>query len=177
MKKVVLVYGLIAGFVVSLIMCVSMAIYAGCDHSSASMLVGYASMLLAFSMIFVGIKNFRDKQNAGFISFGKAFKIGTLIALIAATMYVIAWAIEYHFFMPDFMDKYTASSIEDAKKAGASAVELQKIATEANKMQEMYKNPFFFVLFTYAEILPVGLIVTLIASLILKRKKQTVVPA
>ena len=171
MKKVVLVYGLVAGLAVSLIMCISMAIYAGCDHSEASMLVDYASMLLAFSMIFVGIKNFRDKQNGGFITFGKAFKIGTLIALIASTMYVLAWAIEYHFFLPDFMDTYTASSIEKAKKAGAAAVELEKITKEANDMNKLYKKPFFFVLFTYAEILPVGLIVTLIASLILKRKK------
>ena len=34
----------------------------------------------------------------------------------------------------------------------------------------MYKNPLFNAMMTYVEILPVGLIVTLISSLILKRK-------
>jgi hypothetical protein len=35
----------------------------------------------------------------------------------------------------------------------------------------MYKNPFFNAMMTYLEILPVGLIVTLISSLALKRKR------
>jgi hypothetical protein len=36
----------------------------------------------------------------------------------------------------------------------------------------MYKNPFFNAMMTYIEILPAGLIVTLISSLILKRKAE-----
>ena len=36
--------------------------------------------------------------------------------------------------------------------------------------QEMYKNPVFVVLMTYAEVLPIGLLVTLISALVLKRK-------
>jgi hypothetical protein len=36
----------------------------------------------------------------------------------------------------------------------------------------MYKNPLFNAMMTYVEILPVGLIVTLISSLILKRKNN-----
>ena len=35
-----------------------------------------------------------------------------------------------------------------------------------------YKNPFFVAMMTYVEILPVGLIVTIISSLILKTKAQ-----
>jgi len=37
-------------------------------------------------------------------------------------------------------------------------------------MITMLKNPLFNAMMTYAEILPVGLVVTLISSLILKRK-------
>ena len=81
-------------------------------------------MLVAFSLIFVGIKKYRDQHGEGYISFGKGFKIGLLITLIASTIYVITWLIDYYYFMPDFM-----------------------------------------------EILPVGLIVTLISAAILKRKK------
>ena len=36
----------------------------------------------------------------------------------------------------------------------------------------MYKNPFFNAMMTYAEILPVGVVVTLISSFVLKRKAQ-----
>jgi hypothetical protein len=69
------------------------------------MLIGYASMLIAFSLVFVGIRNYRDKFNEGVISFGKAFKIGIMIVLIASTMYVVAWLIDYFFFIPDFFNR------------------------------------------------------------------------
>ena len=175
MKKNVLVFGLISGFVVSTLMAISMVtMYNNPDagHGGGSMIIGYLSMLVAFSLIFVAVKNYRDKQNAGVISFGKAFKIGLLIALIGSTMYVIMWSIVYNFYMPDFMDKYCAQMIESAKATSTPAA-LQQLTEQMNTQKEMYKNPLFFVLFTYMEILPVGLIVSLITALILKRKAIT----
>ena len=136
-----------------------------------SMLIGYASMLIAFSLVFVGIRNYRDKFNEGIISFGKAFKIGTMIVLIASTIYVIAWLIDYFFFIPDFMDKYATHMLDELKASGASQLEIDKQAEEIARFGKMYKNPIFNAMMTYMEILPVGLIVTLISSLILKRKK------
>ena len=174
MKKNVLVFGLIAGLVVSVFMGASM-IYmnnnSDASHGTSSMVVGYLSMLIAFSLIFVAVKNYRDKQNGGVISFGQAFKMGLLISLIASTMYVIMWAFVYNFYMPDFMDKYCAQMIENAR-ATSTPAELQKTIDEMNKNKELYKSPVFFVLFTYAEILPVGLLVALITALILKKKDR-----
>ena len=75
------------------------------EDFESSMVLGYASMILAFSMIFVGIKNYRDRFNNGFVTFGKAFKIGLYITLIASTIYVLVWLIDYYLFIPDFLDK------------------------------------------------------------------------
>jgi len=170
MKKIVLVYGLIAGFIVTAMMVISIAICYRTGEFQGNMLIGYATMLLAFSLIFVGIKNYRDKYNHGLISFGKAFKIGLYISLIASTLYVVVWLIDYYLFIPDFMDKYSAHIINEAKASGSSQLEIDKKVTEMAGFKEMYKNPLFIVLLTYAEILPVGLIVTLISALLLKRK-------
>jgi len=172
MKKNVLVFGVIAGLLVSVFMGASMVYMhnnSDADHGASSMVIGYLSMLIAFSLIFVAVKNYRDKQSGGVISFGKAFKMGLLIALIASTMYVIMWALLYNLYMPDFMDKYCAQMIGNAKTTSTPA-ELQQLTEQLNTQKEMYKNPLFFVLFTYAEILPVGLLVALITALILKRK-------
>src|SRR4249919_3688188 len=98
MKKNILIYGLISGIVVSILMLVTVNYVSHCEGNidyDTSMLIGYASMIIAFSLVFVGIRNYRDKYNKGVISFGKAFKIGILIALIASTIYVIAWLIAY----------------------------------------------------------------------------------
>jgi hypothetical protein len=173
MKKNITIYGLIAGFVVSVIMLFTTNYFSHCEGNvdyNTSMLIGYASMLIAFSLVFVGIRNYRDKYNQGIISFGKAFKIGIMIVFIASTIYVIAWLIEYFYFIPDFIEKYSAHMLEKLRASGASQMEIDKQTQEMASFGKMYKNPFFNAMMTYMEILPVGLIVTLISSLILKRK-------
>ena len=170
MKKTVLVYGIIAGLIVAVLMALSTGYYCAKGDFEGGMIYGYASMIISFSLIFVGIKTFRDKHNAGLISFGKAFKTGFLISLIASTIYVLAWLINYYFFIPDFMDKYAAAMIAKAKASGESAAELAKKTADMAQMKEWYKNPLFVILMTYVEILPVGVIVALISAWILKRK-------
>ncbi|AWA31537.1 DUF4199 domain-containing protein [Flavobacterium magnum] len=173
MKKIALTYGLIAGTVVSAFMLFSMNYLSHCNGDvdyGTSMAVGYASMLIAFSLVFVGIKNYRDNHNGGIISFGKAFKVGLFISLIASTMYVVAWLIDFFYFIPDFIDKYSAHMLAELRASGASQVKIAAKASEIASFAVQYRNPFFTAIMTYAEILPVGLVVTLISSLILKRQ-------
>ena len=132
------------------------------------MLIGM--MLLAFSLIFVGTKITRDKYNGGFISFGKAFRVGLFITLIAATIYVLVWLIDYYIFIPDFADKYAAQAVKKLQESGATAEAIAKKAKEMEDFSRMYKNPFFNTLITYSEIVPVGLLVSLISAFILKKK-------
>jgi hypothetical protein len=175
MKKNILIYGLIAGALVSILMLSTVNYLSHCEGNvdyGTSMLIGYASMLLAFSLIYIGIRNYRDKYNDGVISFGKAFKTGMMMVLIASTIYVVAWLIDYFFFIPDFMEKYAAQTLAELKASGASQAEMDKETKEMADFARMYKNPLFNAMMTYVEILPVGLIVTLISSLILKRKNN-----
>jgi hypothetical protein len=175
MKRTVLVFGLVSGVIISAFMATSMAI-AGCSggtpYGTTSMVISYAAMLIAFSFIFIGIKSYRDKHLGGTMTFGQGAKTGLLIAAIAATMYVITWSIEYHFFLPDFMDTYSQHMITEAQNSGKSATEIAAEVKQMEDMKEMYKNPFWFILFTYMEILPIGIIVALISAAILKRKPK-----
>jgi hypothetical protein len=173
MKKNIIIYGVIAGIVVSILMLSTTNYVSHCEGSvdyDTSMLIGYASMLISLSLVFVGTRNYRDKYNGGVISFGKAFKIGILIVLLASTIYVVAWLVDYYFFIPDFLDKYAAHTLDKLKASGASQIEIEKETKEMADFAGMYKNPLINAMMTYTEILPVGLVVTLISSLILKRK-------
>ena len=173
MQKNIIIYGLIAGIVVSILMLFSVNYISHVEGKvdyNTSLLIGYASMLIAFSLVFVGIRNYRDKYNGGVISFGKAFKIGIMIVLIASTIYVVAWLIDYFFFIPDYLEKFSAQELDKLKASGASQMKIDKETMKMANMVRMLQNPLFNALMTYAEILPVGLIVTLISSLILKRK-------
>jgi len=169
MKKSIIIHGLIGGCI-SILGFFFMELYNGNSHNDISMMVGYASMLAAFSLIFVAIKNYRDKQNGGVISFGTAFKNGLLIALVTSTVYVVAWLIYFTYFSPDFMEKYAQATLSAMAKEGKSAAEIQKQAAEMKEFAEMYKNPLINAAVTYTEILPVGIIVSLLAAFILKKK-------
>ncbi|MEO5910978.1 MAG: DUF4199 domain-containing protein [Pelobium sp.] len=174
MKKKVWKYGLIAGALVSLWMVASIAYCYSTQQFEGSIWLGYASMIIAFSMIFVGVKNYRDKELNGIISFGKAFKMGLTISLVASTLYMLVWLIDYYVFVPDFMDKFTEHSISQIQE-NIDGTEVKAKIEEMNSMKELYKNPLMVILFTYLEILPVGLVVSLITAFILKRKnKETV---
>lgn len=173
MKKTVLVFGLIAGLIVTAMMVFSsVACYNNPDFEG-SMLLGYAGMIIAFAFIFVGVKNLRDKHYGGAITFGKAFQAGLLITLIASTCYVLVWSIEYLFFMPDFMERYSEHVLRQARESGADAAGLAEQTAQMAKYKEWYKNPVLFLLLTYMEIFPVGLVIALLCALILKRKPKT----
>ncbi len=172
-NKNTIVFGLIAG----LISCIWVVIFPFLDTSfdyGNGMIYGYTAMIMAFSLIFVGIKNYRDRFNGGVLSFGKAFLIGLYITLIASTVYVITWLIEYYFFIPDFLDIMAKSYQAKLKASGATEAELQASLAEMAQYKEWYKNPLFNAAMTYMEILPVGLVVSLIAAAILKRKQSIV---
>ena len=170
MKKTIWTFGIIAGLICSVWM-MGFILMGKYDDFDNGMIYGYASMLIAFSMIFVGIKNYRDKQLNGSINFKTAFSIGLFITLIASTFYVVTWLICYYNFLPDIGDKYVAFKLNEMKQNKLPPAEIEKFAQEMKQFSETYKNPFFNALLTYTEILPVGLIISIISSLILKSKK------
>lgn len=177
MKKTIIICGLVGGFIVTCTMIATMIGLIKNPYFEGGMLLGYSTMLVAFSLIFVAVKNARDKFGSGFITFGKAFRIGLMITLIASTIYVLVWMIDYYFFIPDFMERYSKHIIDQLKASGMPQAELQKQIASTQNMSRLYKNPLVCAAYTYIEILPVGLLVSLVCALILKRKAYTGMPA
>ena len=170
MKRTILICGLIGGLISVGWFVISEQFLSVNMSMDTRVYFGYATMILGLSVIFVAIKNYRDNQNNGVISFARAFRIGLLITLIASTVYVIVWMIDFKWFVPDYFDKYKAHMLTDMQANGTPAAEMNKKMIEINSGVEMYKNPLFNALFTYMEIVPVGLVISVIAALILKRK-------
>lgn len=171
MQKVVITCGIIAGAISAALMGIGIDFFEK-NSTGASQVIGYTSLLLSTSLIFVGIKMFRDKHHGGVVSFGKAFLIGLYISLIASTICVAVWALEYNFIFPDFLDHYSAVTIARTKASGASPEEMAAQLKQLATYRDMYKNPVLFTLITYAQYLPGGVIVSLIAALILKRRTR-----
>ena len=157
MKRNVWIFGTIAGLIItSFALYQVRECYTNPDKQSNDV-VGYAGMIAVFSLVFIGIKNYRDKYNSGIISFGQAFKTGLYITLVASGIYVVVWLVDYYIFVPDFLDKYIPHVLKEATRKGATEAELQEKAAEMANFKEMYKNPLFVVVVTFLEVFPVGL--------------------
>ena len=165
MNKIVLKNGLFGSSIVTALL-LSVTFYMKANpEKEVSMFFGFAGMLLAFFFVVLGIKQQRDTNN-GFISLGKAFLTGFWITLIISTIYVVVWLIIFYNFFPNFAEHYTDMAI-----AKASPDEVAQVTEEMNSFKEMYKNPIMVILLTYMEILPLGIVFSLISALILKKKQ------
>ena len=173
MKRNILVFGSISGIIVGTLMALGL-FWANQGHDiQEGMLLGYASMVIALSLIYVGVRNFRDKYKEGVISFANAMKLALGITLIASTIYVAVWLVEFYVFIPDFMDKYTAAHIQQVKSSGLSPAALQKQVADMESMRDSYDHNLLVVVFySYLEIVPVGIIISLLTALLLKRKHR-----
>ena len=174
MKKTVLTFGLISGAIFSAMMAATFPFMEqiGFDYGE---IIGYTTMVVAFLFVFIGIRSYRETVGNGYITFGRAFKVGILIVIVSSLCYVISWQIIYFNFMPDFVDKYSAYMIEKSRAAGATP---EKIATEVAQMERfkvIFQNPFYNFLITFfVEPFPVGLIITLISALILRKRPKEI---
>lgn len=179
MRKVTLIFGLLAGVIVSVFMVIIMGL---CENGKISFdnsdFIGYGSMVIALSMIFFGIKSYRDNYLNGAIKFGKGLQVGMLITLIATLIYAVAGE-TYYQIDPEgqaaFMDKYADHHINKMKENGASPAAIDQKVKEMADLKEMNKHPLIRFVMTLAIILPVGIVVTLISAAVLKRKE--VLPA
>ena len=169
MKKVVLTFGLISGVIIAALMWLMLAMMKA-GVTEHSLVWGYATMIIALSLVFFGIKSYRD-NNGGRITFLKGLQVGILISLISAVCYGISWEAYYRTSGADFMQQYTAQYIEQMRAKGSSDAEIAETQKQMDQFAEQYKN--FFVRFgmTLMEIVPVGIVVTLISAGLLRRKE------
>jgi hypothetical protein len=176
MKKIVLVYGTIAGLILGAMWFISAPLWdKGIITFDNGMFVGYATMVVALSLVFFGVKSYRDNQQNGKITFGRAFKVGILITLIASVLYAFWWEIAIRTVSKGFSEEiqkhYAMKIKEEAQEEGKSEAEVQKQLDQMKREFELYENPVVRFGYTLIEILPVGLIITLLSALLLKRKE------
>jgi hypothetical protein len=167
MKKTVLTFGLISGGIMAATMFATLPFTDSAWLQSHSMFIGYATMVLSFMLVFFGIRSYRENLGGGTITFGRAFAVGILIALISSILYVVTWEIMY-FGVPSFGEKFMNMCVAHIKESGGSEEEIQ---TKLDQLKYL-DNPLINAAMTFAEPFPVGLVITLISAAILRKKTQ-----
>jgi len=172
MTKIVVIFGLISGAIAAALMWILVGVVqTGAVDFDNAMMWGYATMIIALSLVFFGIKSYRD-NNGGRITFFKGLQVGILISLISAVCYAASWEVYNRTGGQEFMDKYTAYYLDKMKKNGASDVEVEKARVEGEQFMELYKKFYIRFPMTLMEILPVGVVVTLVSAALLRKREM-----
>lgn len=132
---------------------------------------GYASIIASLSFIFFGIKHFRDKENNGLVSFGKALTIGLAISAIVGIVIGILDIIYIVYVNPDFATEYIQYTLDNVRDT-MSQQDFEVYRAKLLKDMEAFDNPAFSGAFMFAIVFSIGIIASLISSLILQRKNR-----
>jgi hypothetical protein len=171
MKKTVLTFGLISGAILSTMMLATLPFLdrIGFDRGE---IIGYTSMVVAFLLIFFGVRSYRDTIAGGTLGFGRAFAVAALISVVASLCYVATWEVIYWKLAPDFGTKYQAHLLDKARKNGESEEAIARKKADLDRFLELYKNPAINAAITFLEPLPVALVVSLVSAGVLSRRRN-----
>lgn len=175
MSKTILIFGVLSGLAIVATIALSLVAGFTSEHVAALEWLGYLIMIIALSLIFVGVKRIRDKDLGGVINFWTALKAGLGIAVVASAIYVVGWEINLSVTDYQFIEDYTQSIIDQRETEGLSEEEMQAVYVEMEEMKTQYNKVLPRLFMTFLEIFPVGLLISLIAAAVLRRSE--VLPA
>lgn len=150
-----LVYGLISGSIIILTMIAGFELTAR-DSFTRTLWYGYLLMLVVLTIMFVGIKRYRDVECGGVIRFGRAFGLGLGIAAFAA----LAYAVIFEVYLA-----LTGYRMLGEMVAAAGPAERAQI-------EGMLYNPVMRAAFVFIELFPVGFVVALVSALLLRNPRM-----
>ncbi len=172
MQRLILTYGLIAGVVVGIQLFLIVTLFGDNPPTGPlGMALGYLTMLIALSAVFVAIKRRRDHDLGGAIRFWPAFGLGVAISVVAGILYVLTWEALLLIHGPGYVETMMAAEVERQRAAGVSAAELAALQTWMAEFRVSYANPLIRLPITFSEIFPVGLLVSLVSAALLRNPR------
>ena len=175
MLKTIVIFGVLAGLAIVATIALSLVAGFSSEHVAALEWLGYLIMIVALSLIFLGVKRIRDNDLGGVISFWTAVKAGLGIAVVASFIYVIGWEANLALTDHQFIEDYPQSIIDQRRAEGLSEEEMLEVYTEMEEMKANYNRLLPRMFMTFLEIFPVGLLIAFISAFFLR--KSEVLPA
>lgn len=171
MFRKILVFGLIAGLIVGVVLSALIVSMGDQPPGEYSMLIGYLTMLVGLSAVFIGIKRHRDLDLGGVIRFWPAFGMGLAMSLIAGVVYVVCWEFASSMSQIDYAQTWITYMVDEQKAAGVTGAELDKFMAQMEAFKVQYANPWFRLPMTFTEIFPVGVLLSLISAALLRNSR------
>jgi hypothetical protein len=130
--------------------------------------LGYISYLIIIGGIILGIKNFRDQEQQGFISYGRAVGAGVLTVVFASVIMAIFNFVLFKVIDPNLLEK----GIEVARTQMMEKNLTDDQIEMALKMTRMIMSPAVMVIMTIIGNVFIGTIFSVIIAAFMKKDKS-----
>ena len=177
MKRMLLYYGEIGAAImigVNLLVLLVTGIPDAEDFAMGE-IVGYTTIVAALAIpIYLGVREYRDKMSGGGISFGKAWLVGIVVTQLPAVAFAAYNLLYVKVIDPDFTQKYMDYQTELAR-ASMTAEEFQAFEATMGAQSPLLTNIAFQTLVMYVTVLLIGIGLSLLLAIFLRRKAQAAV--
>jgi uncharacterized protein DUF4199 len=169
--RIVLAYGFVAGLIVAVPMVALMLTLTAETAPDNGALIGYSTMIVALTAVFLGIKHYRDKVLGGVVKFVPALLVGLGISAVASVIYALGWEISIALTGFDYGAVYSTAMLDAARAKGVSPEELARVAEQAAAFTRMYANPLYRLPITFVEMFPIGVVISVLSAAILRNSR------
>ena len=131
--------------------------------------LGSISYLIMIAGIVMATKTYRDQEQEGFISYGRALGVGTLTSVFAGIISAFFTYLLYTVIDPGLIEKMYATMEQAYYEAGMSDSQMEM----AMNMAKKFTNPVMMAVFGLLGSAFLGFIFSLITSIFLKKEQDT----
>ena len=170
MKPVVFRYGLFAGLAILALTAIHFYVVMPNVSWGAAEFAGYLTMILSMIFVFMGIRYYRDHVKSGYLNFKEGLKLGAMIVLIPSICFALFDIFYTEVLNPSWGDEYYGYYVEKLK-ASTPADKLDEELQKLQKNKELFSNPLIQFSLMAITVYVIGLIVTIISALSLRRNK------
>jgi Protein of unknown function (DUF4199) len=173
MKKAVLRYGgfsILFVFVYFII--VRLSFRTSTDFPTQE-IFGWTGIGVSVLFVFFGIKYYRDRSNAGILTFGQGLKVGLLIVLFPAVAVALFDILYTLLIDPECVNRYYEYETNRLK----ASLPAEEFRVSVKKMEQekafFVSSPFVQFMAMFVMVFAMGLIVAVISTFLLKRRART----
>lgn len=130
--------------------------------------LGYLSLLITLAGIILATRAFRDQEQGGSITYGRALAVGTLTVVFAGVITSFFTYLLYTVIDPGLIEKTYAVMEQAYYEAGMSDDQIEM----AMKMAQRFTNPVMMAVFGFMGSAFFGFLISLITSIFLKKEES-----
>jgi hypothetical protein len=175
MKNSIIQYGLIGGIVVSVLFLGPIVIdansYMDPEKMRSGEIIGYSIMVLSMLSVYFGIRAYRKNYNKAEFSFLKGLAVGLQITVLANVIFYAANVLLYEVISPNFLAEFGTNYKQYIIDSVPDEASKLKVAREFESQASVLENSYLYALVMASSTFFIGIIISLISALVLKRSK------